>query len=266
MRTVLLPIHDDAGQNARLRAALDGMRAIDGRLVCLDMLVPEPAGDPFGGIAPVVTERERLRELSNQQRVADYLALEGVDAGWIEAIGDPEECLVHAAALSDLIVTSTTSGSGLTHRVSGLSDAVIVRANRPILAVPETSDGLDVDGDVMIAWDGSRSCIAAMRAATPLLARARSIALFEIDDGSVHIPAESAVTYLAGYGIASHALPKHALVEPAGVMILDRCHTMRPAYLVMGGFGHSRTREALFGGATRTLLHEARVPLFLAHE
>ncbi|WBO20672.1 universal stress protein [Sphingomonas abietis] len=266
MRTILLPVHDDAGQNARLRAALDSLRAVDGRLVCIDLVVPDPAGDPFGGIAQVVTERERLRETSNQQRVADYLALEGVDADWIEAFGDPEECLVRAAALSDLIVASTISGSGLTHRVGGLSDALIVRAKRPILAIPESLDGFDVEGHVMIAWDGSRSCIAAMRAAIPLLTRARSIALFEVDDGSVHIPAESGVTYLARYGIVSHALPRHALIEAAGSMIVTQCRRRHPAYLVMGGYGHSRTREALFGGATRTMLREARVPLLLAHE
>lgn len=266
MRTILLPVHYDAGQHARLRAAIDAVRAVEGRLACIDLVIPEPAGDPFGGITPVVTDRECLRELSNQQRLEEYLALEGIEADWIEAIGEPDECLVRGAALSDLIVVSTTSGSGLALRVAGVSDAVIVRAKRPVLAVPERSDGLDVGGDVMIAWDGSPSCIAALRAAVPLLARARSIALFEIDDGGAHIPAESAVTYLARYGIVSHALPKCTRVEPASAMILDRCRQMRPAYLVMGGYGHSRAREALFGGATRTMLHEARVPLFLAHE
>ncbi|WP_454884216.1 universal stress protein [Sphingomonas oryzagri] len=265
MKTILLPLHDDGGQEARLRAALDCARAVEGRLVCVDLVVPEAAGDPFGGITPVVTERERLRELSNRDRIEAYLDGEEVPAEWIEAIGDPAECLMRAAALSDLIVTSITDKSGPPFLATSFVDAVIARSGRPVLAVPEGSDGLDIAGEVMIAWDGSPSCIAAMRAAIPLLARARSVTLFEIDDGSVHIPAESAAEYLGHYGIMSHVLPKHALIETAGAMILTQCRRRRPAWLVMGGYGHSRAREALFGGVTRTMLREARVPLFLAH-
>lgn len=259
MKTILLPVHDDEGQEARLRAALDCVRAVDGRLICIDLVVPEAAGDPFGGIASVVTERERLRELSNRDRVEEYLDREDLAAEWIEAIGNPEECLVRASALSDLIVASSTSRSGLV-------DGIVVRSGRPVLAIHDGTNGLNVAGEAMVAWDGSPSCIASMRAAIPLLAQARSITLFEIDDGSVHIPAESAAEYLGHYGIMSHILPKHALIETAGAMILTQCRRRRPAWLVMGGYGHSRAREALFGGATRTVLRGARVPpLFLAH-
>lgn len=52
---------------------------------------------------------------------------------------------------------------------------------------------------------------------------------------------------------------------PAGEMILAAAASGRYAYLVMGGFSHSRFREALFGGVTRRMLAESPIPLFLAH-
>ena len=265
MKTILVPVHDDGGQAARLRAALDCVRAVTGHLVCIDLVVPEPVSDPFGGIRPVVTERERLRDLSNRDRVIDYLEEETTPAEWIEAIGDPQKCLVKAAALCDLLVTSVAKGTGRLFHAPGLTDEVIVRSGRPVFAVPDGGHGIDLQGEVMIAWDGSPSCIAAMRAAIPLLSHASATTFFEVDDGSVHIPAETAACYLGRYGIGSHVQPKHALLEPAGPTILAQCRRHRPAYVVMGGYGHSRVREAIFGGATRTMLTQARIPLLLAH-
>ena len=48
-------------------------------------------------------------------------------------------------------------------------------------------------------------------------------------------------------------------------MILDQIGQERADYVVMGGFGHLRLQEALFGGVTRTMLGKCPVPIFMAH-
>jgi nucleotide-binding universal stress UspA family protein len=57
----------------------------------------------------------------------------------------------------------------------------------------------------------------------------------------------------------------HPLVGSAGKALLERIERDRADYLVMGGYGHSRLRERLFGGVTRTLLSKSPIPLLLAH-
>lgn len=265
MKTILLLVHEDAGQDARLKVAIDVMRAVDGHLVCLDLVVPVPASDPFGGIWPVVSEREQLREWSNRRKVAEWLTLNDVAADWIEAIGDPAECLVRASALSDLLIIGSAGEHGAFSDGTALAADVIVRTQRPVLAVPETATGIDVAGHALIAWDGSRDAVAAMRAALPLLRRAQATTLLEIDDGSIETPAEDAAAYLGRHGVLAEVRPRHLLVQTAGTIILEESRRNAIDYVVMGGFGHSRIREALFGGASRTMLSRSKVPILLVH-
>jgi len=48
-------------------------------------------------------------------------------------------------------------------------------------------------------------------------------------------------------------------------MLVAKAVTLDAAYIVMGGYNHSRVGEYLFGGVTRTLLTDCAVPLFIAH-
>lgn len=265
MKNILLLVHEDAGQEARLKVALDVVHAVDGHLVCLDLIVPVPASDPFGGIRPIVTEREQLREWGNRREVEETLGLHNVVADWIEAVGDPAECLVRAAALCDLVVISSIGAHGLLSDGTALAADVIVRAKRPVLAVPEATMAINLTGHALIAWDGSPDAIAAMRAAIPLLKLAEVTTLLEIDDGSVETPAEEAAAYLGRHGVLADVRPKHLLIRTTGTMILEESRRKAVDYVIMGGFGHSHIREALFGGVSRTMLSHSRVPMFLVH-
>lgn len=262
MKTILLLVRDDSGLNARLFASFDLVRALDAQLVCLDIVEPIAASDPFGGLHSTVTERQCLREASLRRRVEDAILEQRIDVEWIEAIGDTATCLVEAAALSDLIVLGRDNYGAF---LPGLDARVIVKSCRPVLVVPDRADEMNLRGQVVIAWDGSSSAIAALRAALPILAQAKAVTLVEIDDGSVAIRAERASEYLGRYSIPSHVAPKHALASPAGHLLAEECRRLRPSYVVMGGYGHSPLREAIFGGATRHMLEHSTCPLLLAH-
>ncbi|HEY0314972.1 MAG TPA: universal stress protein [Sphingomonas sp.] len=265
MKIIALLVHDDDGQEARLQAALDVARAVDGHLTCIHVTVPVAAGVPFGGVTPVLTEDSVAREIANRARIEARLETEFVSRDWIEMVGDMASALVQAAAFTDLFVVDRAVDRILPSRVSGAAGDVLIRSGKPILAVPADARHFASGGHAVIAWDGSASACAAMRAAIPLLRRAAEVTLLEIDDGSVTIPAEDAATYLARHGIMANVRAKHRPAETAGSILLELLDQMRGDYLVMGGFGHSRTRERLFGGVTRTMLADSPVPLFLAH-
>jgi nucleotide-binding universal stress UspA family protein len=102
-------------------------------------------------------------------------------------------------------------------------------------------------------------------AAMPLFRRAAGVTILEVEDGSLEIPATIAAAHLSQHGIVSSV--RHDLVfgEKTASVILEQIDLIGPAYAVMGGFGHSRLIEGLFGGVTERLLKESPVPLFLKH-
>ncbi len=78
-------------------------------------------------------------------------------------------------------------------------------------------------------------------------------------------PATDAPEYLARHGIKAevHSWPRDGrAVEDALIAAVE---ALKPDWMVMGAYGHSRLRQFVFGGVTRTMLREGRVPVLLAH-
>lgn len=266
MKTVLLLVHDDEGQEARLQAALDVVRAVEGHLTCLDVIVyPTISADYDYGAVGMLLQEESRTEGKNRTILERRLAAEGLPWDWIERTGPLSECLVEAAALADLIVVNRKLDDALGPDMRGVASNVLVGARKPLLAVPGTTRSLDIKGHAFVAWDGSTVAIDALRAAIPLLDLARRVTILEVKDGDIAISAEEAATYLARNDILSDVLIVDPRTGTAATEILRKIEQHKPDYLVMGGFGHSRLREALFGGVTRQMLTDCPIPLLLVH-
>lgn len=267
MRNVLLFIHDDAGQEARLQAALDLTRALGGHLTCLDVsLLPVVTDNyfPTGATATLLSD-ECAREKANRTRIEARLSHEDVPWNCIEMIGNAADCIRENAGLADVIVLNREFEKVQDPAVTRLADEMVVRSGRPIVAVSETTRRFDVAGPVLVAWDGSPASSAALRAAIPLLKLAERVIILEVEDGSIEHPAEEAAEYCSRHGIKPLIQRETASRDIPSTVILDQIAAHRATYLVMGGFGHRRWVEAAFGGVTRRMLKECPVPLFLAH-
>jgi nucleotide-binding universal stress UspA family protein len=266
MKNVLLLVHDDEGQEARFQAALDVVRAVEGHLTCLDVVIyPMFAGvDDYGAIG-ILLANEHEVETKNRFALEQRLTAEALSWTWIERTGTLAECLTHAAAFADVIVTNRKLDDSFAPDMRGVAGEVLLEAGKPLLAVPEMSRSLNLAGHAFIAWDGSEASIDALRAAVPLLKLATRVSILEIEEGTGSVLGEEAVTYLSRYGVASELTLTHPHKGGAASMILHEIGLQKPDYLVMGGFGHSRLREAVFGGVTRRMLTECPIPLFLMH-
>lgn len=201
----------------------------------------------------------------NRSGLETRLRGEGAPRNWIERTGSLAGCLADCSALADLIIVNRKLDDSLAPDMRGVAGAVILDAGRPLLAVPESARSLDIGGHAFVAWDGSEAANHALRAAVPLLKLARRVTLLEIEDGSVSIPGEEAATYLSRHGVFAELKLVRPQTEPAAHEILREIARHEPDYLVIGGFGHSRLREALLGGVTRTMLTLCPIPLFVVH-
>lgn len=267
MKNILLLVHDDDGQEARLQAALDVVRAVEGHLSCLDVtILPMLVTDYYSGAGEgMLLADERARESANKARLEERLRHEDVPWDWVDTCGPLTSCVTEAAGLADLIVVNRKLESFPLPDMLNVAAGIIVGARKPILAVPEASRGITFAGHVLVAWDGSPSATAAMQAAVPLLKLAEKVTLIEFEDGSAGMPAEEAASYLSREDIHAVVRREHLDGHPVADRLCAESRNHRYAYIVMGGFGHSRLREAMFGGVTRRMLSESPVPLLLVH-
>ncbi|MFD1103604.1 universal stress protein [Sphingobium olei] len=259
-------MHDDGGQESRLQAALDLTRAIEGHLICLDVVaMPALVGDPLAANASaMLLQDEREREDVNVASLRDRLGRE--DASWdlSSVVGDLAPAIEDSAALADVIVVNRTLTGSSRHDLRELASELIMRSGKPILAVPEASPCFRPSGRAIVAWDGSAACTAALRAAVPLLQLAESVILLEVDDGALETSARDAAAYLSRHDIHPLIRFEKLLGRSVSDILVSEIRDRRADYMVMGGYGRGRLIETLFGGVTRSLLRQSPVPLFLA--
>jgi len=263
MKNILLLVHEDAGQEARLQTALSLTRAVNGHLKWLDVVVlPELAGDPYMATsAALLFEHEQNRAEANRRKLCERLTNEDVSWSLDAVIGDITSSLTRAAAMADIIVVDR-SAEGVIWSTAG---DLIVKSGKPVLTVSPGDENFNPCGCSIVAWNGSSSSIAALQATTPLLRLSTSVILLEIEDGSVEISSRDAASYLSRHGV--HALIRYERPKGRKVsdILLEEVHDRGADYVVMGGFGHSRLTQTLFGGVTRTLLAHCPVPMVLMH-
>lgn len=271
MTSILLHIHDDSGAESRLQVACDIARAAQAHLHCVQVTSMPGliASDLYGGASMAPAMMAELHEIDARvrARMEDRLRREGVSWDWRQADGDLVHGLLSTAALSDFMVVTLPAGprremSDPPHIVDDLA----LGGRTPVLAVPQTARGMAVAGRVMIAWDGSQQASAALRSAVPLLKLADEVHVVTVEEaGKYPFPSTDAPEYLARHGIKSqlHIWPQDG--RSIDATLQAAIGVLKPNWMAMGAYGHSRLRELVFGGVTRSMLRQARVPLLLAH-
>jgi nucleotide-binding universal stress UspA family protein len=149
-----------------------------------------------------------------------------------------------------------------------LPEAALFGAGRPVLVVPYIQkSGLEL-GRVMVCWDGSRAAARAIGDAMPLLERCKAIDVVTV------AREQGQRNELPGFDIAQH-LARHKLKVnlkrivtsdiDVGSALLSHAADSGADLIVMGGYGHSRLREFVLGGATRAVLQSMTVPILMSH-
>ncbi|AXI54176.1 universal stress protein [Sulfitobacter sp. JL08] len=123
---------------------------------------------------------------------------------------------------------------------------------------------------VLVAWNASLQCARAVHQSLAILRQsdAVTVAVFdpemsEFQDGEN--PGSDVAKWLTHHGcnVTVQQLPSGG--REIGDCILEQSRQTGADLIVMGGYGHSRLREGIFGGTTRTLVQQTEQPVFLAH-
>jgi nucleotide-binding universal stress UspA family protein len=181
------------------------------------------------------------------------------------------EALALLARFVDLVVVSQDDPDeslGYLPSASRMPDYVVFNAARPVLVVPATGGPQECPRRVLLCWNGSREAAVAMAAAVPLLQRAThvSVAVFApaFPNEAVNVADLDDLRAFLGRHAASGEYVIRDPGRDTGKAILDLAAEQACDLVVMGCFGHSRFQEILLGGASRTVLQEAALPVMMA--
>ena len=149
-----------------------------------------------------------------------------------------------------------------------LIEGALFGSGRPVIIVPQTlRQSLNFDG-IMVCWDGSRPAARAIGDAIPFLTRAKSIEIVVVTgehDKSGEITGANMKRHLARHGINVEIKRVTAGSVDVQGAILSHAHDSGADFIVMGAYGHSRLREFILGGVTRSILKSMPVPVLMSH-
>ncbi|TNF61121.1 MAG: universal stress protein [Rhodobacteraceae bacterium] len=173
------------------------------------------------------------------------------------------------ARFSDLVVLGLPYGKDRGPEMEAVIESALFDGDAPVLVVPDKARPNPRPKTILVAWNQSREAMAAIRAAMPFL-RAAELVRIVIIDPPAHGPERSDPGGFLGQMLARHGVTCEIDVIsktlPRVSDVLNRHALDKEADLVvMGAYGHSRFREAILGGATRNMLEQASVPVFMAH-
>jgi nucleotide-binding universal stress UspA family protein len=194
---------------------------------------------------------------------ADRPGSGGATFAWRDEIGRAAGLVPARARFFDLVVLGR-SDRVVDQPSTDVIERTLLDSGRPVLLAPAAPP--KVLGDIIaIGWDGSPRSVRAVAAAVPLLAKAKQVFVFTIGE-KPEANADAIGDYLRWQGVTAIVRAVDAVEGVAsGEQLLSAARDEGADMLLMGAYGHAPWREALFGGATRTIVGTSLLPVLLSH-
>jgi nucleotide-binding universal stress UspA family protein len=218
----------------------------------------EAADKDFHRLAATVAEQMRNLTIPSDVRRVESL------------MDDMAGIFANHARYADVAVVGLPSGESPRHPAMMVLEQALFDSGRPVLVIPETAPARAIGKTVLVAWNGSREATRALHDAMPILTRAAAVRVVAVDAWDVALrdgedPAADISRHLARHGVPVEAKVVPSVGKNVAEVMLAEASYVDADMLVLGGYGHSRTREWLVGGATRDLLSSATLPMLLSH-
>lgn len=275
-KTILVHVDNTPRAAARIDVAAQLAASFNAHLIgtAITGLPPHlyPAAiDPAFSAIPLITEQLRAdadRALAQFDQRARQAGLDSLESR--RADDEPGWSLSMQARYADLVVLGQAAqDDGAPVLRSDFPEYVLLNCARPVLIIPAAGFSGKLAQRVTLAWNGNADAVRAMSSALPLLQRARSVDVVMFDAGMAggqhgHEAGAAIGAYLERHGVKPEVSIEDGGSD-TGKALLAHAASQGSDLIVMGAYGHSRLREILLGGVTRTALRNATLPLWMAH-
>jgi nucleotide-binding universal stress UspA family protein len=275
-KTILTITGPEIGWQGDLKLAADLCEQAEAHLSVLVMALAAPP--PIGEYAVVVSDGWMQERQADQRRlkarteeISAFVAASPVSGDIVSnyaEVGWADEMVGRRARYADLTLAGPELLASETLRQKVIEGALFW-SGKPLLLVPENAWPSLNPKRVLVAWDTRVEATRAVREALDLLATADEVRLAIVDPvegerSHGEEPGADVAIFLARHGVkvTVDRLPSenHSVADVLRRHAVDTGAEM----LVMGAYGHSRLRERIFGGVTRSMLEKPPLPVFLA--
>ncbi|MEO9530314.1 universal stress protein [Roseibium sp.] len=272
----ILTILDLSGDQPAAKYALEFGRNYDahvtGLAVSFEPVVPAFAAAPMPVDYLQAAHEQAIAAANEAKKDFDELArIAGVkcESRMAEILtGGPLENVLVNCRPTDLVVIGQANPDKPEPMRELLIETILFESGVPVLLVPYIGSTTFQPENVLVCWDGSSTATRAIHSALPVLEKADKITVLVIEktkQAGAGQPGAEVANYLARHNMD---VTVEVVTNPqTGVAdaVLNHVSDNSNDLVVMGGYGHSRMREFLFGGATREVLEAMTVPVLMAH-
>ncbi len=236
-----------------------------------DLSIAMPFDGGAAAVVQVVTELEQQARKDGDAtagRLADRLAGLQVPAElrrFDETFGGMSTKVAEQARYADLFVATRPYGAGDTPVWLDLVESVLFGSGRGLLVVPPGYRQSGSGRTVLVAWNGSREAARALGEGLGFIQDADRTVVLMIDPRADDAMGQEIERHLARHGAMAEIVAVESQGRRVADVVLDEAHRVSADLVIMGGYGHTRLREQVFGGATLDMLTVADRPVLLAH-
>ncbi len=273
-KTILLCLNEIASNDQAISAARQLANTFKAHVTGL-YVIPAVQIYPTAGMdaPPQIYDGNRVFFEQSKSLVQDAfekaMKADGISFGFDLVDGRSSQIaadVIEAARSSDMVIMVPAQSDGGSGVESELAERVVVQAGRPVLLMPAgKATALKLD-EVAIAWDGGREAARAVFDALPFLRAAKKVSIFGVDEAKRGVEPEADIAAaLSRHGVKAEIVHVTSDGMNTGETLFRACNDQGAGLLVMGAYGHSRLSEFVFGGATRHVLRNLKMPVLMSH-
>jgi nucleotide-binding universal stress UspA family protein len=269
IKSILLHLDSSDRSAERTRIAARLAEAFDAKVSAVYSVTPSLSRYPMGSKGPagglgLQQYDDACRDKAN--RLFKVCSSGSGHMEWDEVVGDAIAHFERRAVYADLLVLGQRNDEAPAARDTP-ADFVfrqIIGSGHPALLVPFAGTFPTVGRTVLIAWKETREAARAVGAALPWLRNAQGVhAISYGEDAATQL--QSLQQYLSAHQVKADLHQGNFRDVDVGEDLKAKAAYLGADLLVTGCYGHSRAREWVMGGVSRTMLHTTTVPLLLAH-
>ena len=268
-RTILVNLNIDGPVAPLMDFAIDLATRFNSHLVgfsAADIALPITAPEAMIGGDAMRLQREEIEQrIKKIRREFESHSGTNVSREWRDGVANPTRLLIEMSRVADLIVTGCEDDFtlGQPERFINLGN-LMLQAGRPVLVAAKGARRI-FNNTALVAWKDTREARRAVVDALPLLCQANDIVVVTVDRGADIVTKESiddVCAFLRRHGVTA----RREIIEDKheSESLLRFAKQIGAELVISGAYGHSRVRELVFGGVTRSLLAEDGFSRFLS--
>jgi nucleotide-binding universal stress UspA family protein len=284
LRDLVVLLDGSSRDEIKMAVAVELARRNDAHLtgLCpLELLLPADMSFALGGYPELWALPDFAKQLDSQARAKaalietgfrELLRREGINGDWVLEPGFLIPSVTRRAHATDLIVIGQADPENpLPGSARTLIEDTLMTAGRPLLLIPYAGRFDKIGTNALVGWTPTRESARAVHDALPILSPGAKVLVLTVEAPRAGEDSQVLQTADIAEHLSRHKLDVSAArtvvtdgLSPADAL-LDYASDMGADLLVVGGYGHSRTREMIMGGVTRDLLRHMTVPVLMSH-